>query len=104
MKIESVDDLQPDCVSNIMQIYNKILVQYNMISTKDIPYRSEAIADFLQATILDEIHTFFIDIDLVFQSHFQKQSMILQEQEGKNARLESLVQTSADKLQFIGSQ
>lgn len=49
-----------------MQIYNKIIVQYNMIAVKDIPYRSEAIADFLQATILDEIHTFFIDIDLVF--------------------------------------
>lgn len=75
-----------------------------MIAVKGIPFRSEAIADFLQATILDEIHTFFIDIDLVFQSHFQKQSMILQEQERQNARLEGLVQAGADKLQFIGSQ
>ena len=50
-----------------MGIYNKIIVQYNIFAPKDIPYRSEAVADFMQANILEEIHGFFIDTDMAHQ-------------------------------------
>ena len=68
----------------MMSIYNKIIVQYNIFVPKDIPYRSEAIADFMQANILDEIHGFFIDTDMAHQQQFAKQRGVLQEQERMN--------------------
>jgi hypothetical protein len=47
-----------------MGIYNKIVVAFNILAPKDIPYRSEALVDFLQATILDELHQLFSDVDM----------------------------------------
>lgn len=68
----------------MMQIYNKIIVQYNIFVPKDIPYRSEAITDFMQANILDEVHGFFIDVDMEHQKEFRKQRGVLDEQERMN--------------------
>ena len=49
------------------------------MAPKDIPYRSEAIADFMQANMLDEIHTFFMDNEMYYQQHFSQERTILQE-------------------------
>ena len=43
----NVKNQSPDAIQNIFSIYNKIIVQYNLLAPKDIPYRSEAIADFM---------------------------------------------------------
>lgn len=53
-------------ISSIIQIYNKIIVTYNLYAHKDIPYRSEALADFLQATILDELQGVFCEVDMAY--------------------------------------
>ena len=63
---------QVDNLQQLIAIYNKIIVSFNLISKKDIPYRSEAIADFLQGTILDEMQSFFSEVDMAQQLHFQK--------------------------------
>lgn len=67
IQINDVKNTQPDVIQQVMSIYNKIIVQYNIFAPKDIPYRSEAVADFMQANILDEIHGFFIDTDMAHQ-------------------------------------
>jgi hypothetical protein len=36
-------------------LYNNIIVSYNLLTPKGIPYRSETLADFFEGTILDEL-------------------------------------------------
>ena len=36
-------------METLLNVYNSVVVDYNLIAPKDIPYRSEAIADFVQA-------------------------------------------------------
>ena len=53
-----------------MSYYNEIIIQYNLFAPKDIPYRSEALADFFQAQILDELQTYFLEVDMAYQQYF----------------------------------
>ena len=53
---KAIEDMQPDAVGSLINIFNKIIVTYNLLCPKNIPYRSEAITDYLQANILDELH------------------------------------------------
>jgi hypothetical protein len=43
-------------------------------------------------------------VDLAYQQHFGKQQMILNEQINRNIKLESLVQSSSDKLTYEKGQ
>lgn len=79
-------------------------MNYNLFAKKDIPYRSEAITDFFQGTVLDELQTFFCELDMANQMQFGKQKLIMEEQIRHNAKLENLRQASADKLSFLRSQ
>jgi hypothetical protein len=103
-QVDDAKSLHPDVLQQIMGIYNKIIVQYNVLTPKDIPYRSEAIADFLQANIFDEVHGFFMNVDMAYQQQFSKERSALQEQERQNLRLQSLIQTSSEKLNYIKNQ
>jgi len=51
----------------LVNIYKKIILTYNLNAIRNIPYRSEALADYLQATILDDIHTLMMDVDMAYQ-------------------------------------
>jgi hypothetical protein len=85
----------------MLSIYNKVIVTYNLYALKDIPYRSEALADFLQATILDELHGAFCELDMAYQAHFTKEKITIQEQLRQNQKLQSIVESSSDKLAFV---
>ena len=87
MNIQSISDLKADTISSMLSIYNKIIVTYNLYAQKDIPYRSEALADFLQATILDELHGVFCELDMAYQAHFTKEKITIQEQLRQNQKL-----------------
>ena len=101
MNIQSISDLKADTISSMLAIYNKIIVTYNLYAQKDIPYRSEALADFLQATILDELHGVFCELDMAYQAHFTKEKITIQEQLRQNQKLQSIVESSADKLAYV---
>lgn len=59
-----ITDQSPDSIQQLIQLYNKVIVNYNLFAREDIPYRSEAIADFFQGTVLDELQTFFSEVDM----------------------------------------
>lgn len=84
-----------------MQIYNQIITGYNLFCPKNIPFRSEALCDFLQATILDEMHQFFKNLDEAYQNQFRTDIITIQEKLRQITKLESLVQTSLDRLSYI---
>jgi hypothetical protein len=77
INIKSVSELKPDTMSNMLVIYNKVIVTYNLYAKKDIPYRSEALADYLQATILDELHGAFCELDMAYQAYFTKEKITI---------------------------
>lgn len=99
-----ITDQPPDSIQQLVQLYNKVIVNYNLFAREDIPYRSEAIADFFQGTVLDELQTFFSEVDMANQMHFGKQKLIMEEQMRHNAKLENLLQASTDKLSYLRSQ
>lgn len=57
-------------MQNLVTVYNKIIVSYNYYAKKGIPYRSEAIADFMQGNVLDEVQSFFQEADIAQQMDF----------------------------------
>lgn len=87
----------------MVQLFSKIITTYNLHCPQNIPYRSEALADFLQATIMDEMHTFFQRVDGAYQNQFAKDTITIQEQLKQNAKLDSLVHTSKEKLAYFQS-
>lgn len=88
----------------MVQLYSKIITTYNLYCPKLIPFRSEALADFMQATILDEMHSFFQHVDSAYHNQFAKDTITIQEQLKQNAKLDSLVHTSKEKLAYYQSQ
>jgi hypothetical protein len=66
-------------MQKLINVYSQVITTFNLYCPRNIPFRSEAVADFLQATILDETHHLFCSLDEAYFNHLTKQKVLIEE-------------------------
>lgn len=88
----------------MFESHQRIVMMFNHLCKKDIPYRSAAVADFALGTLLDDTQNKMMEIDDREMTNLQKSKLLLEEHNTANNMLESLLKASRDKLNYVKNQ